>query len=68
VRVERIGFGLHVLVLAAIVVNLWLGGDLIEAWAGHFARVAFELLLITAYVVLVVGLRVPLRWWRREKR
>jgi hypothetical protein len=65
--VERVGIGLHLLVLVALVVNLWFGGDLIEVWAGHFARVAFELLLILGYLVLVVGLRAPLRWWRREK-
>jgi hypothetical protein len=65
--VERVGIGLHLLVLVALVVNLWFGGDLIEVWAGHFVRVAFELLLILGYLVLVVGLRAPLRWWRREK-
>jgi hypothetical protein len=65
--VERIGLPLHLLVLVALVVNLWFGGDLVEAWAGHFARAVFEIVLILGYVVLVIGMRVPLRWWRRDK-
>ena len=55
---ERIGPATHLLVLAALVVNLWLGGDLIEGWAGHFPRAAFEVALIAGYVVLVLGFRV----------
>ena len=39
-----------------MVVNLWVGGDLVEVWAGHVARSAFELTLIAGYVVLVLGL------------
>jgi hypothetical protein len=45
---------MHVLVLAALVVNLWVGGDLIEAWAGHMARSGFEAVLILGYLVLVL--------------
>ncbi|RLT26722.1 MAG: hypothetical protein DWI48_05495 [Chloroflexi bacterium] len=45
----------HLVVLAAMVVNLWVGGDLIEGWAGHTARSAFEIVLIAGYVVLVLG-------------
>ncbi len=54
------GFGRHLLVFAALVVNLWLGGDLVEALAGHAVRSAFELLLILGYAVLVLGVRFPL--------
>ena len=64
---ERVGLGKHLLVLAALVVNLWVGGDLIEAWAGHAVRVGFEALLILGYLVLIVGLTVPIRLWKREK-
>lgn len=39
-----------------MVVNLWVGGDLVEVWAGHVARLAFELTLVAGYVVLVLGL------------
>lgn len=58
---------MHLLVFAAVVVNLWLGGDLVEAWAGHVARAVFEVLLILGYVVLVLGWSAPLPW-RRPKR
>ena len=52
----RISLTTHLVVLAAMVVNLWVGGDLVEMWAGHVARSAFELALIAGYVVLVLGL------------
>lgn len=52
---------------AAIIVNLWLGGDLVEAWAGRLARTAFEVLLILGYVVLVLGWSAPLPWRRRKQ-
>jgi hypothetical protein len=51
---------MHVLVLAALVVNLWVGGDLIEAWAGHLARVGFEAVLILGYLVVVLRMGLPL--------
>jgi hypothetical protein len=66
-RVERISLPLHLVVLVALIVNLWFGGDMVEAWAGYVARAFFEILLILGYVVLVIGMRVPLRWWRRDK-
>jgi hypothetical protein len=56
------GLGRHLLVLAALVVNLWIGGDLIEAWAGPIARAAFETALILGYVALV------LRFWTLLRR
>jgi hypothetical protein len=62
----RLGLAMHLLVFAAVIVNLWLGGDLVEAWAGHIARAAFEVLLILGYVVLVLGWSAPLPW-RRPK-
>ena len=48
--------GRHLLVFAALVVNLWLGGDLVEAWAGHFARGAFDLLIIAGYAAFALRL------------
>lgn len=51
----------HVAIFAALLVNLWLTGDLVEAWAGRAARSAFELLLIVGWLVLVVGVRSPFR-------
>ena len=44
----------------ALVVNLWVGGDLVEAWLGHAVRNLFELVLICAWLVLVIGMRAPL--------
>lgn len=57
---------MHVVVLAALVVNLWVGGDLVEARAGHLVRAGFEVALILGYLVLVLGQRAPLPkpWWR----
>ena len=60
----EIGWGKHAIILAAVVINLWIGGDYIEAWLGHGARVAFELLLILGWMTLVVGMRAPLPWRR----
>lgn len=40
--------------LAALVVNLWLGGNLVEAWAGHALRAAFEATLILGYFAWVL--------------
>jgi len=65
---ERIGPATHLLVLAALVVNLWVGGDLVEGWAGHLARAAFEVALIAGYVVLVLGFRVRGRQDGRDDR
>ena len=59
---------LLVIVLAALVVNLWFGGDLVEGWAGHLARAAFEVTLITGYVVLVLGFRVRGRQDGQDER
>jgi hypothetical protein len=60
------GFSLwtHLAALVALVINLWVAGDLVEAWIGHGARNAFELALILAYAVFVLGILVPLRFWR----
>jgi len=41
-----------------------LGRHFVEAWVGHGARNAFELLLILAYAVFVSGVRVPVAFWR----
>jgi hypothetical protein len=59
---------MHVLAIVALGVNLWVGGDLIERWLGGGARTAFELLLILAYMLVVLGMRAPLRlrFWRRS--
>ena len=55
------GLGKHLVVFGALLANLWLGGELVEAWLGHYARGGFELLLILAYMVFVLGMRFPLR-------
>ena len=65
---ERIGPATHLLVLAALIVNLWLGGDLVEGLAGHLARAAFEVALIAGYVILVLGFRVRGRSDRPDDR
>lgn len=54
----------HVLLLTALVVNLWIGGDLVEELAGHVVRSGFELLLILGYAWFVLGVG---RLFRREE-
>ena len=55
------GLWRHLVVFAALIVNLWAGGDLLEAFAGIYARGLFELLLIFGYLWFVVGIRTLLR-------
>lgn len=60
---------MHVLAIVALGVNLWVGGDLIDGWLGGGARTVFELLLILGYMLVVLGMRAPLRrrFWRRSE-
>lgn len=58
---QRLSLVQHLLVLVALLVNLWVIGALVEAWAGHMARAAFEVVLILGYLVLIVGLWTPFR-------
>lgn len=65
-----LGWAMHAAILLALIVNLWFGGDLIEAWLGgarlaHVVRSALELSLIGAWLILVVGMRAPWPFWRR---
>lgn len=55
------GWPRHLVIFAALLVNLWLGGDLVEALAGSYVRGLFELLLILGYLWFVVGLGSLLR-------
>ena len=55
------GWPRHLVIFAALLVNLWLGGDLVEALAGRYARGAFEVVLILGYLWFVVGLGTLLR-------
>lgn len=57
----------HLAAVVALVINLWIAGDFVEAWLGHGARSGFELLLILGYAVFVLGIRVPLAFWRRPQ-
>ncbi len=62
------GLWRHLLVFGALVVNLWVGGDIVEAMAGGAARTAFELVLITGYLWFVIGLGRLLRGEPDETR
>ena len=57
----------HVAAAIALVINLWVAGDLVELWLGHSVRNGFELLLIFGYAVFVLGIRVPPFWRRPEE-
>ncbi len=61
-----IGFGKHMVIFVALVINLWVGGDLIEGWQGHAARTVFELVMILGYMVLILGITAPLPWRRKK--
>ncbi|MDA1010947.1 MAG: hypothetical protein O2888_05680 [Chloroflexi bacterium] len=63
---QEISLTRHVVIFLALVVNLWVGGDLIQAWAGPFWRTAFELGLILGWMTIILGMRAPLPW-RRAK-
>lgn len=56
----------HAVILAALVVNLWVGGDFVEMWLGHAVRSGFELVLILGYMVLILGITAPLPWRRKK--
>ncbi len=63
----RPGWAAHAAILLALVVNLWFGGDIVEAWLGgawlaHVVRSVLELALIGSWLILVVGMRAP---WKR---
>lgn len=62
-----LSLGTHLAALGALVLNLWLAGDVVEAIAGHYVRGGFEMLLILGYAVFVLGVRVPLAFWRRPE-
>lgn len=66
-----IGLGTHLLIFGALVVNLWVGGDLVEAATSHQLRGLFELALILGYLWFVIGIQVPLpgsKRWRERRR
>ena len=67
-REAVVGLWRHLVVFAALIVNLWVGGDLVEALAGHYTRGLFELLLIFGYLWFVVGLSEWLRRSPNEER
>lgn len=60
----QLNLGTHALVLVALVVNLWAGGDLVQSWLGGGARQVFELVLILGYLWFVLGMTAPLPWHR----
>lgn len=46
---------LHFLVGVALIVNLWIGGELLYEFAGRYARTGFEFVLIFAYLHFIWG-------------
>lgn len=56
---------MHVLAIVALGVNLWIGGELIYEWVGPVGRTVFEMTLIFAYMVIVLGMGAPFRFWER---
>jgi hypothetical protein len=56
-----VGLWRHLLVFGALVVNLWVGGDLVETYVGPMARFGFEAVLILGYLWFVIGLGGLLR-------
>lgn len=65
-HVNDIGITKHLVIFTALIINLWIGGDLIEGWLGHAVRTGFELVLILGYMVLILGITAPLPWRRKK--
>ena len=63
---SEVGLLKHLAIFIALIVNLWFGGDLVQAWAGHTARTVMECTLILGWMTLVLGMRAPLPWRRRK--
>ncbi|MDA0815795.1 MAG: hypothetical protein O2924_04410 [Chloroflexi bacterium] len=61
-----IGLAKHIVIFVALLINLWVAGDLIQAWVGPFWRTVFELTLILGWMTIILGMRAPLPW-RRAK-
>lgn len=61
-----IGITKHLVIFTALIINLWIGGDLIEVWQGHAVRTIFELVMILGYMVLILGITAPLPWRRKK--
>ncbi len=56
----------HLVIFVALIVNLWLAGDVVEAWLGPYVRSGFEITLILGYMWFVLGMRVIRRSRRRD--
>jgi len=65
--VNEISYAKHALIVAALIINLWFGGDLVQEFVGGFARTVFEITLILGWMTLILGMRAPLPWRRREE-
>ncbi len=52
----------HLVVLGLLIIDLAVGGPLIDQLAGRWGLIGFEFLLILGYMLLVLGI-VP---WRRS--
>tara|TARA_B100000700_G_C14829415_1_gene753780 strand:- start:225 stop:443 length:219 start_codon:yes stop_codon:yes gene_type:complete len=53
--------------LAALIIILWLGGNLLEEFIGRIGRAIFEFFLILIYAIIVLKFRIPIPFLKKKK-
>jgi hypothetical protein len=56
----------HLLIFVALIVNLWVGGDFVDAWLSAYARFVFEVALVLGYMLFVLRFPSPFLGRRRK--
>jgi len=57
----------NIVSIAALIIILWIGGNLFEEFSGPIWRAIFEFLLILIYVIIVLKFRIHLPFLRKKK-
>jgi len=57
----------NIAAIAALIVILWVGGNLFEEFIGRIWRAIFEFLLILMYAIVVLKFRVPIPFLNKKK-
>ena len=57
----------NIAAIAALIVILWIGGNLFEEFIGRIWRAIFEFLLILMYAIVVLKFRIPIPFLYKKK-